>query len=143
MHPKNTTLVTTLKQHNFSLTNARSLIFTALSEHGAVTMGELVSLCPNINRASVYRTIDLFETLAITHRVHIGWKYKIELSDNFDHHHHHAACTSCGVNIILDEDPTFEEAIRQLAVQNHFSVSSHQVELSGLCKNCDKNSGQF
>ncbi len=138
MQPKITTLSATLKQHSYSLTTARKTVFTVLAEHGALTMHELISYCSGIDRASVYRTVELFETLAITHRVHIGWKYKVELSDSFDHHHHHATCTRCAASIILEEDSTFEEAIKRLANHYEFSVHSHQVELFGLCAECQK-----
>lgn len=133
---QNNTLALSLKNRGYSLTAARTAVFGALSEHGAATMRELISYCPSINRASVYRTVELFEKLTITHRVHIGWKYKVELSDKFDHHHHHATCTRCGASIILNESPAFERAIKVLADSYRFSVSSHQVELFGLCVNC-------
>jgi Fur family transcriptional regulator, ferric uptake regulator len=136
MEPKITALTAALKRRGYSLTMARKTVFVVLTEHGALTMHELILNCPAIDRASVYRTIVLFESLAITHRVHIGWKYRVELSDSFDHHHHHATCTRCGKNVVLEEDPAFETAIQQLANQYNFSVVSHQVELSGICAVC-------
>lgn len=99
-------------------------------------MSELVKRCANIDRASVYRSIALFEEIGIAHRLYAGWKYRIELSERFDHHHHHATCTECGTSVILEEDPAFEAAIQQLANHYRFSVASHQVELVGICAVC-------
>ena len=136
MIAKTDLFATSLRQHGYSVTKTRQTIFAALCSHAPVTIHELVELCPAIDRASVYRSIALFEKISIVRRVYTGWKYKIEPSDNFDHHHHHATCATCGASIVLAEDPSFEEAIRQLAAHYQFAVTSHQVELVGMCANC-------
>src|ERR1700733_372533 len=95
----------TLKAHHQSLTKSRLLIFTALEDKEPQTMHEIVAACQGqVDRASVYRTIALFERLGIVLRLQIGWKYKLELSDDFHHHHHHLTCRQCGKTIPLPED---------------------------------------
>ena len=136
MIAKNDIFATMLRDNGYSLTKSRQAVFTILSNGNPLTMSELVKLCGSIDRASVYRSVELFEKISVAHRLYTGWKYRIELTENFDHHHHHATCTECGRNIVLEEDTSFETAIQKLANQYHFSVTSHQVELSGLCEMC-------
>ena len=136
MIAKKDIFATMLRDNGYSLTKSRQAVFTVLSEGNPLTMSELVKLCHSIDRASVYRSVELFEKIGVAHRLYTGWKYRIELSESFDHHHHHATCTNCGRNVVLEEDPAFETAIQRLASQYKFSVTSHQVELSGLCEMC-------
>src|SRR6185503_6128377 len=99
-----------LKQHGFSYTAARKLVFDALHNREAMSMAELVKACAaELDRATVYRTIDLFEKLGIVDRLQIGWKYKLELTDTFADHHHHLTCSNCGIIIALSEDSVLED----------------------------------
>lgn len=136
MVAKNELFATVLRENNYSITSSRRAVFEALDDKKPCTMYELVERCKNIDRASVYRSIALFETLGITRRLYTGWKYKIELSDIFGHHHHHATCIHCGRLFPLDEDPAVESALEKLASQHSFIVKSHEIELSVLCKKC-------
>lgn len=129
-------LATTLKLASQSVTTARSCVFAALQNQGPQTMQQLVSRCPSIDRASVYRTIALFEQLGIVQRLQTGWKYKLELSGAFHEHHHHASCLVCGVTIDLPENTALEHELHKLAATYNFHVERHQLELQGICQNC-------
>lgn len=91
-----------------------------------------------IDRASLYRTINLFEKLGIVNRVNIGFKYKVELSDTFARHHHHLSCISCGQIINIDRDQRLEKIISQLSESYGFASVVHQLEMQGLCEQCRK-----
>lgn len=126
-----------LKSHGFSVTKARHIVFSALEDKEAISMAELVLACgEQLDRATVYRTITLFEELGIVTRIQIGWKYKLELTDSFSHHHHHLTCTKCGSVTSLSEDTDLEERLNELAVLYHFKPSDHQIEIRGLCHAC-------
>lgn len=90
-----------------------------------------------IDRASLYRTIDLFERLGIVQRIYIGWKYKIELSDIFTHHHHHISCLGCGKVVAITEENEIESLIHDLAARHGFSAQTHQLEIRGYCQQCN------
>jgi Fur family ferric uptake transcriptional regulator len=127
----------TLREHGYSVTNVRTSIFTTLHEHGPLTVAEIYKLCgAGIDRASVYRTVKLFEQLGIINRVHIGWKYKLELSDQFQHHHHHLTCQRCGSVTTLHEDSEIEEQLEVIAARYDFDMNGHLLEITGLCANC-------
>src|SRR5690606_16614132 len=79
-----------LKQHGYSVTLGRMMVFKALWRQPPIEIGSLFKkLDGGLDRASLYRTIRLFEQIGVVHRISIGWKYKIELAEAFNHHHHH------------------------------------------------------
>lgn len=129
----------TLRKNNRSVTKARLLIFEALQDEEPLTMTELlVRLGNKVDRASLYRSIALFEKLGIVQRLQIGWKYKIELSDNFSFHHHHITCNHCGMTLPVREDMTLEASIRALAMEYGFTEVNHNLEIQGTCPRCQK-----
>lgn len=130
-------LIRTLKDKGYSLTKTRLALFSALQSGKPRTMRELtLDLSSVMDRASIYRTISLFEELGIVVRVQQGWKYKIELSDVFSPHHHHISCLKCGKNINFDEPKGLEEALDNIARQNNITHVSHSLEIIGICIDC-------
>lgn len=119
-----------------SLTKPRQAVFAALQGQEPLTMHELITRCPDVDRASVYRTVALFEQLGVVQRLQTGWKYRLELSDDFHEHHHHATCLHCSRVVPLPEDAALEARLRELATAHCFSLQGHQIELSGFCENC-------
>lgn len=131
------TLKALLKNSGYSLTKPRRIIFDLLAGQEPQSMQVLVQRAAGkVNRATVYRTIELFERLGIAHRLNIGWKYKIELSDVFKDHHHHLYCTNCGTTRILPANNMLESMIETLARKESFAIRGHQLEIYGLCPNC-------
>lgn len=127
----------TLRKQGQSLTATRLTVFRALQNKEPQTMRDIIDACKNqADRASVYRTVGLFERLGVVQRLQIGWKYKLELSDAYHHHHHHLTCRNCGVVTPLPEDPQLETRLRLLAAGRHFKMQDHQLEIQGLCANC-------
>ena len=125
-----------LKKSGFSVTDVRREVFMALQGQEPQTMQELASACFTRDRASVYRTVALFEKLGIVQRLQIGWKYKLELSGEFIHHHHHLSCTHCGKTFALPDDSLLEKRLHDLATSHDFVAQDHQVEIRGLCTDC-------
>jgi Fur family transcriptional regulator, ferric uptake regulator len=126
-----------LKQQHQSVTKPRVAVFEALLGQEPMSMHELVERVGDVDRASVYRAIDLFEKLGIVQRLNTGWKYKIELTDAFTEHHHHLTCTNCGRTIALNE-AHLERFIEDIASKHDFVVTAHQIEIQGLCPVCQK-----
>lgn len=131
------TIATVLKKQGYSVTKTRQAVFNAMTDTGPITMAQLVNkVHAHADRASVYRTVELFEKLGIINRLQIGWKYKLELSDLFTEHHHHATCMQCGTVLSLEEDQKLEEGIGALAQGAGFTITSHSLEIRGLCVQC-------
>jgi Fur family transcriptional regulator, ferric uptake regulator len=126
-----------LRKNGCSLTKVRQAVFEALEEKGPLSMNELVNkVKPSVDRASVYRTIALFEELGIVQRIQLGWKYKLELSDLFNYHHHHISCSKCGTVSPIKEDAILEASVQAIAQEYGFQTTRHQIEIQGICRNC-------
>ena len=133
----NDTLENILHTNGYSLTSARMAVFQTLKSSEPLYMKELCTTLTNIvDRASIYRIVDLFEKLHITDRLNIGWKYKIELSDVFSDHHHHIICTNCHIIQDLDENSELESTMKSLGKKHGFAITNHQIELRGICAEC-------
>jgi Fe2+ or Zn2+ uptake regulation protein len=126
-----------LKNVGYSLTEPRRWVFTLLQDFGPLTMQQLyLKLDGKVNRTTVYRIIELFEELKIAQRVAKGWKYQLELTDEFVPHHHHFTCTNCHKMISFDEPKSFDIILDSVASQNGFFPTSHTLEIEGLCRDC-------
>lgn len=129
-------LDTLLRRRGFSSTKQRHLVFELLLHQEPMTMNELYRRADKrLDRASIYRTVSLFEELGIISRIAIGWKYKIELSDIFAEHHHHLTCRTCHKVTPINRSE-LEQFITRLAKENDFTPIEHQVEIQGYCRSC-------
>jgi Fur family ferric uptake transcriptional regulator len=128
-----------LKENGYSLTLPRQIVFKVIANNTPLFTSELISHSSDqIDRASVYRTIELFTRLGIINRVNVGWKHKLELSEKFIGHHHHLQCTSCGKVIDMPENAELESKLTKIARSQNFLIRSHQVEIFGICPECSE-----
>ena len=126
----------TLKEAKSSATKSRLAVFNYLAAHGPCSTGTLANqLRKDVDRATVYRTVELYEKLGIVNRIWHGFKNQIELSEIFTPHHHHAVCQQCGKTIDI-ASPELESALAGLARKHQFLTLNHSVELSGYCSDC-------
>lgn len=125
-----------LKHNNVSVTSVRRAIFDALAETDKpLKNGEIAALVPSVDRASVYRTLELFDRLGLTTTVIRGWTPFTELAEPFKYHHHHIICQECG-RVVEIENETLEDVLNLIATRHDFTLSKHTVELVGTCSNC-------
>ncbi len=125
-----------LKSSGYSVTRQRQIVFDLLTGKEPQSMREICDAATDtMDRASVYRTIDLFEKIGVVRRINIGWKYKLELSDAFTEHHHHLTCLSCKKIVPINAE-TLETFIDSLVSKHRFKPVEHQVEIQGYCYDC-------
>lgn len=124
-----------LKQHGYSITTPRKIVFEVLYSYGLQTMAQLIARAKLIDRASIYRTVDVLEKIGAINRIPQGFKYKIELSEMFLPHHHHIVCTQCGKQSDIEQS-RLEELLETVATENNYQLTSHRVELLGICSVC-------
>ncbi len=130
-------LYETLKSSGYSVTHPRKQIFDELHASGPVTTATLSQKCAEaLDRATVYRTVSLFERLGIVNRIWHGFKSQLELSEIFTPHHHHATCQNCGKTIDI-VNPELENTISKLSREQGFLAIGHVIELTGYCKVCN------
>lgn len=126
-----------LASNNSHFTRARAATFELLFSPEPQSIKEILAKAKGrADRVSVYRNIDLFEKLGIVHRVYVGWKYKLELSDQFIAHHHHLSCRGCGKVIDIEDEQHIEEFIQEVSGKFGFKPLRHQFEIEGYCKEC-------
>lgn len=127
-----------LTDHGYKITSARKRVYTVLANATQpLTSAEMINMAKDIDKVSVYRTIELFDSLGITHRTWNGFKSKIELSDPFSPHHHHFTCRKCA-SVISFKSKAIEETLTAIEKTMNLSIHSHLVELTGICGNCKK-----
>lgn len=127
----------TLAENRMSNTKSRRAVFSTLHKANTpLSIREIINQNEHIDRVTIYRIIDAFEEVAIVKKIWLGWKYKIELGDAFHHHHHHMTCTSCRVIISFEESKLLDTELHSLGKQHGFEITSHNLELKGLCSNC-------
>ena len=128
----------TLHQAQHSYTTARAAVFQAVELNGPLSMHRLCTqLQQSVDRASVYRTVALFEKLGIIRRVQIGWKYQLELAEQFSGHHHHLECNVCGKIVDFNEDASLTKSLHAIAEYHGMWLKSHDIALQGVCHDCE------
>lgn len=138
MNALETRFFETLRKNNVRCTAPRTEIFAILQEaNEPLAFKEITAKVKNADRASVYRTLALFETLHIVSTILAGWKKRFELAAPYKNHHHHISCEQCG-KVISVESPTLEKVIKSISEQKGFHLHSHTLELSGCCNDCRK-----
>lgn len=124
------------REHQLRLTNARKQVFYTLQHADKpLSIRQIITSCSAADRTSVYRTLELFVSLGIVLGIPTGWKTRYELAEPFRPHHHHLQCAWCG-EVIAIELPELEDQIRKFARQHHYTLSSHHIELHGVCAHC-------
>lgn len=92
---------------------------------------------PDIDRATVYRTIALLKDSGLIDELdlmHIeGEKHYYEAKTSRDHCH--MACFQCGA-IMEYTSSTFEQLKAEMAKQSGFQIRVVRLEVGGLCKRC-------
>lgn len=126
-----------LTKHSLRITTPRLVIFEVLlATHEPLAVSEILQrTAGRVDRASAYRTLETFETIGVTRRITIGWKYKIELGEQFLDHHHHFVCLKCQKLIAIDETQV-AAFIEKLSSDNGFQPVEHHFEVKGVCAEC-------
>jgi Fur family ferric uptake transcriptional regulator len=92
---------------------------------------------PNIDRATVYRTIELLKRRGMIDELDLmhlnGEKHYYEVKTQKDHLH--LACFGCG-KIEEFATPTFERLKREIGEKNDFFIQAMRLEVGGLCRRC-------
>jgi len=131
-----------IKAKGLKSTRQRSLIIdTFLGSEGHASVEELWSKVRSadakVSVATVYRTMKLLADSGLAEARNFGdgqTRYEASMGK---HHHDHLICTNCGT-IIEFENDRIEQLQDVIAKRHGFKVTSHKMELYGLCKNCQR-----
>ena len=87
--------------------------------------------------ASIYRTLDVLikSGLVVQHR--FGKRFKRFEALREDKHHDHLICTNC--NKVLEfKNDAIEKLQFQVAKEYNFAITTHKLDIYGLCSKCAK-----
>lgn len=136
-----------LRGRGLKVTNQRLLVLETIADHPGehLTAEEIYELTrdksPEIGLATIYRTVQVLVDLQVIDKVSFDdGAVRYELGDTREvsrHHHHHAICQKCGKVISFEGDllETLEQALYDTM---GFTVTDHEVKLTGYCKECSK-----
>lgn len=131
-----------LKEKGYKITRARLAILSIFTENKLpLTAEDIYSVLKkekqykNINEATVYRTLSLFEEGKILKK--IDFRKESAYFELADEHHHHITCVKC--ETIEDfESKEVEKALGGVICNSSrfISIQDHSLELFGVCKKC-------
>jgi Fur family ferric uptake transcriptional regulator len=130
-----------LAREGYRMSGPRSAVVKTLDDLGcSVTAKEIADSLhrqgQDVGVASIYRTLELLDTLRLTRRVDAAEGVaRYEPIDPSGEHHHHLVCDTCG-EVSAFEDPGLERAIERLAGRLDYSIDGHDVTLRGECPAC-------
>ena len=132
---------TIIRDKKLRLSHPRLLIYQGLSNAASPLSPQelfqsLVKRKRRIGLTSIYRSLDLFESLGIIFKITNGSSVKYKLCELQDHHHH-IVCKTCGhvVEFEFCDISSWSEKVRE---STGYEVTDHQLNFYGLCKDCQK-----
>jgi Fe2+/Zn2+ uptake regulation proteins len=145
MAAKVTEFRSTLQTGGYKLTNQRQAVLEVISKNrekhlsSEEIFGKMKKKYPNIGRATVYRTLQLFEKIGLVHHILLDGCMKYQMADLEEkHEHHHLICEICGEVIDVQED-MLELLEKDVFLKKGFKVTNHRLKVFGICKNCSNN----
>jgi Fur family ferric uptake transcriptional regulator len=87
-----------------------------------------------VGLTSIYRSLDLFESLGIVFKIIRGPNVKYKLCES-ENHHHHVVCKRCGEVVELNFCDISKWS-RKVTKSTGFQVTDHQLNFYGYCKAC-------
>ena len=89
-----------------------------------------------IGLTSIYRSLDLFESLGMVFKIINGSNMRYKLCE-LENHHHHIVCKTCGHVVELDFCDISKWS-KKVMESTGYQVTDHQLSFYGYCKECQK-----
>ncbi|ACL69347.1 Fur family transcriptional regulator [Halothermothrix orenii] len=129
-----------LGSNNYKITSQRKDILKVLIKNkerhfsAEELYEEVKKINPDVGLATIYRNLEIFSELGITHQLDFDGNFKkYELS--LERHHHHLICKNCG-KIIEFNDDVLEDFEKDLEKHYNFKIVDHQIKFYGICQDC-------
>jgi len=132
-----------VKQKGLKYTEQREIVLSILLHvDGHLTAEEIYNNIKkeypksNVGIATVYRALSFLEEVDLIASINFGTEGK-KYESNMKSHHDHLICTECS-SIIEFVDDEIEKRQEKIAKANKFKITSHSMQLYGICQNCQK-----
>ena len=129
-----------ISENNLKITKQRRIVLKSFLEcKNHISVEELYNIVlktePKIGLATVYRTLALLTKSGLALEMDFGDGQKRYESSYKSVHHDHMVCTECGT-ILEFNHPLIEKYQEEVAMQKNFKITSHKLDLFGLCQDC-------
>ncbi len=129
-------LIRAIDDLGFRVTDARRRVATALAARpGSFTAEEVCEELDDVGRATVYRTLKLFQDAEAICKLSLpdgAPRYAVAQGGR---HHHHAVCVNCGA-VSEFRDSTVERVLRAVASDVEGEIVGHRMEFYVTCPDC-------
>ena len=127
------------KEKKLSLSHPRLLIFQELSNASTPLSPleiyqSLLKKKKKVGLTSIYRSLDLFESLGMVFKVVNGSSFRYKLCE-LENHHHHIVCKACG-NVVELNFCDISDWSKKVTESTGYQVVDHQLNFYGFCKSC-------
>ena len=127
------------KEKKLSLSHPRLLIYQELSNASTPLSPleiyqNLLKKKKKVGLTSIYRSLDLFESLGMVFKVVNGSSFRYKLCE-LENHHHHIVCKACG-NVVELNFCDISNWSKKVTESTGFQVVDHQLNFYGFCKAC-------
>ena len=132
------------REKKLRLSHPRVLIYEELSDaQNPLSPQELYQAIlkkkKRIGLTSIYRSLDLFESLGIVFKIINESNVKYKLCEMEDHHHH-IVCKACG-SVVEFNFCDISGWSKKVMESTGYEVTDHQLNFYGFCKACQPTSG--
>jgi Fur family ferric uptake transcriptional regulator len=127
------------KEKRLRLSHPRLLIYKELLSTGNPLNPQelyrsLLKKERRVGLTSVYRSLDLFESLGVVFKIIQGPNVRYKLCESEDHHHH-IICKICG-DVAELKFCDISKWSKKVTESTGYQVTDHQVNFYGYCRAC-------
>lgn len=129
----------TFRERKLRLSHARFSVFEELSRterplSPRELYDDLLRKKKRIGLTSIYRALDLLESLGIVFKTMSGAVARYRLC-GMERHHHHIVCERCGEVVEFDfcDLPHWRKHLDRMT---GYKITAHRFEFVGLCRRC-------
>jgi Fur family ferric uptake transcriptional regulator len=127
------------REKKLSLSHPRLVIYqelsNALSPLSPLEIYQnLLKKKKKVGLTSIYRSLELFESLGFVYKIINGSNVKYKLCE-LENHHHHIVCKACG-NVVELNFCDISDWSKKVTESTGYQVVDHQLNFYGFCKSC-------
>lgn len=118
----------------------RDMVHFIFSQHNHFDADQLVEALKHegfhVSRATVYRTLKKLVRAGLLRELDVGPRKFYEHDYGYPQHEH-MFCQQCH-RMIEFQDPTIEDAIREVCRVHQFQANNHTFIIRGICADCNR-----
>jgi len=123
-------IIKILQNNGYKITTSRKKITKTLTSMRKIfSIGQLAKKITDVNKASVYRTFEIFQKLNIIIPVIMIDGQQFFEKNNTENHHHHIICTKCKKTKCV-------RCKTNIPYITGFKNINHSLVLTGQCNKC-------